>query len=139
MGFNLSKALKAEKTEEIIIPLNVNVMYQNDEGESSTDDFNNLEVRHIMRMPTTSEREKYQQMLVKVRGQSIKAQGSAEAGFWLWKQCMIRLEGYDELPDTQQKIIKIFEDSSLLHIHAEKAAEALLNYINASEGEISKK
>ena len=138
MGFNFNKAVKAEKQEEIVIPLNVNVIYKDEEGVAAGEP-DNLEVRHVMRLPSINEREKYQQMLVKIRGQNIKAQGSAEAGFWLWKQCMLRLEGYDELPTTQQQIIKAFEESTILHIHAEKAAEALLNYINASEGEISKK
>jgi hypothetical protein len=52
---------------------------------------------------------------------------------------MIRLEGYDELPAERGLIIKLFEESTLLHIHAENAAVALLNHINGSEGEIGKK
>jgi len=141
MGFNIKKAVAAEKTEEIRIPLSVNVMYEDDEKDKNkiNEPSSSEEVFHIMRIPTTLEREKQQQMLVKVRGNNIKAQGSAEAWFWLWKQCMLRVEGYDELPETRALIIKEFEESTLLHIHAENAAAALMNHINASEGEILKK
>jgi hypothetical protein len=137
MGFKLSKLNTAsDKPFEITIPLSVNITYD-DDGEEATPDY--IEVRHIMRMPTTTEREKHQQMLVKVRGQNIKAQGSTEANFWIWKQCYLRLEGYEDLPVTREQVIKLFDDSPVLHIHAENAAQALLGYINANEGEITKK
>jgi hypothetical protein len=139
MGFKVNKAVAAEKTEEITIPLNVNIMYEDDTIVEGAEKPTSLEVYHVMRIPTTFEREKQQQMLIKIRGQNIKATGSSEAWFWLWKQCMLRLEGYDELPAERGLIIKIFEESTLLHIHAENAAVALLNHINASEGEITKK
>lgn len=131
MGFKISKA---SDPSEIIVPLDVNVTYEIESGEPET-----LEVRHVFRIPTRSEREKHQQLMVKVRGQSVKSVGSTEANFWLWKQCFIRLEGYDDLPETRQQIINTFEESEVLHLHAENAISALLNHITGAEGDIVKK
>lgn len=149
-GFNVKKAIAAEKTETITIPLVVNVTYddseagsaqasKDSEAENISESVEPFTVKHIMRIPTMYEREKHQSMLVKIRGQNVKASGSATAWFWLWKQCIVKLEGYDDLPEVREQMIKLFEDSSLLHIHAENAAVALLNFITGSEGEISKK
>lgn len=140
MAFKLSKHIKLsspDKPFEVVIPLSVNTMYEDDDPTVVSGE--PVDVRHVMRMPETSEREKHQQMMVKVRGQNVKAQGNTEANFWLWKQCMLRLEGYDDLPETKEQIIKLFEDDPILHIHAENAAGGLLNYIGTSEGEITKK
>lgn len=133
MGFKTSKAVE-QKVNEIIIPLRVTVTYEDGDNTPETE-----MVTHIMRMPESSEREKHQALLVKVRGQSVKAKGSVEANFWLWSRCWIRLEGYDDLPETREQINKLFEDSPILHIHAESAAQALLSRIGAEEEEVIKK
>jgi hypothetical protein len=134
MGFNVKKASTAEKGTTVTIPLSVNITY---DEENPTNE--QIQVKHVMRIPERTEREKHHQMLIKVRGNSVKTQGSTEANFWLWKQCYVSLEGYDELPETREQIIKLFDESTVLRIHAEQAAAALLNYISPNEDDIAKK
>jgi hypothetical protein len=134
MGFNLSKIDAAkEKDIEITVPLSVNTFEEDANGQPI-----NVDVKHIFHIPTTFMREKHQQMLVRVRGKNVKAQGTIEANIWLWKNCIVRVEGYDNLSagDTWKNL---FEDSSILRIHAENAINGLMNYIDATEGDITKK
>lgn len=140
MGLSVVKTAESEKTHTIRVPLTVNVTYEDIDEKTGMDRApETLEVVHIMRLPDTKEREKYNQMMVKVKGASVKAIGYNEATFWLWTQCIVDLEGYDELPEQKAQWVKLFNDSTLLRIHAERATEALLSHINAAEGDISKK
>jgi hypothetical protein len=138
MAFKLKKATE-EKKHDIVITLVVDVLYE-DKNADGVDIAPETEtVIHYMRIPERSEREKHQQMQVKVRGQNIKSMGTAAANFYLWSVCFTKLEGYEDLPPTREQIIKMFEEDVILHIHAENAAQALLNKITASEDDTEKK
>jgi hypothetical protein len=131
MGFSTKTVGK----ETIIsVPLSVNTFNNDTQGQPET-----VDVVHNFTIPNTFTREKHQQMLIKVHGKNVKAQGTLNANFWLWKTCMKSVEGYDDLPIAHEEIVQLFENSDILRIHAERAAEALMNYIDASEGDITKK
>lgn len=140
MGFSIKKTMEQEKDALVRVPLSVNVIYEDRDPNTKLDIApDHCDVVHVFRLPTVPEREKYQQMMVKVRGQSIRATGYQEATLWLWSQCIKSLEGYDDLPPTKDQYIKVFKESAILHIHAERATEALLTHLNASEDDILKK
>jgi hypothetical protein len=138
-GFNLSKTVEAEKKNLIEIPLVVNIFYEDKDANGNDITPEVLTVTHIFRIPERSEREKHQSMQVKVRGQNLKALGTTAANFWLWSQCMVELKGYEDLPSTREQIIKMFEESNILHVQAENAIQALLNRLTSSEEEVEKK
>ena len=140
MGFNIKKTVEQEADATVRIKLTVNVIYEDKDPKTGLDIAPEIcEVAHIFRLPTTAEREKFQQMSVKVKGQNIRTSGYQEATLWLWSQCIKSLEGYDDLPETKAQYVKMFKDSAVLHIHAERAVEALLSHLNASEDNVLKK
>jgi hypothetical protein len=137
MGFDVKKISDDVSKTEIIIPLEVNLLYS--DAESKDKPAESAQVQHVFRMPANLEREKYQSLLVKVKNNSLKGVSGSTANFYLWSHCYIRLIGYDNLPDTREQIIKLFDESPVLRIHAENAGQALYNLINTGEGDTVKK
>ncbi|MDP4272614.1 MAG: hypothetical protein Q8909_21200 [Bacteroidota bacterium] len=127
-GFSVKTAI-----DTVVIPLSVNYF------DDITQQSETINVKHIFKFPTTLVRDGYQQRLVKVTGRKVKTQGTSEASWWLWLQCVVKVENYTDLVIDPEGRWKMAFDTPVLRIHAERAAEQLLQYIDADEGEVEKK
>jgi hypothetical protein len=119
--------------DTITIPIAAN-LYDADTGLTET-----IEVSHTFKFPDTPIREGYQQKLVKVTGRKIKSRGTSDAAWWLWLQCVITVTNYSDLVIDKEGKWKIAFNTPVLRIHAERAAEKLLEYVDVDEGEVEKK
>ncbi len=97
---------------------------------------------HVFRRPTGKELMKHKKLSIKVRGTKADAQ-IQEANFWLWKQCILHVIGYEEDGLTSQAtradLIKYFDDGDLGRIHAEEFASELIEAMGADIAEEEKK
>ncbi len=130
----MAKGFSVKTTvETIVVPLEVNT-FDEDTGEHGI-----VRVEHVFKFPSPTVREQYQQRVVTVKGKKVKHHGTAEANWWLWLQCILTVKNYEDLElDKEGKWKEVFA-GQILRIHAEKAAEMLLNEIDADEGEAEKK
>ena len=129
MGFTKETALR-----EISVKLGYEVR-NIDTGINTTAD-----VVHVFSFPTTAQREKFQQDGVMWKGRRAKTK-SSRASWNLWIVCMIRVEGYDDIPNdaTRGDIINYFKDDDVCRLHVEDAVGLLWENIGADEGEFEKK
>ena len=126
------------KKENAIREIRVALAYEtrnHDTGLNETSD-----VEHIFNFPTTKQREIYQQKSVKWKGRKAKTTGS-EASWYLWNACIIRVNGYDDLPaDTERGgLITYFKDDDVCRLHVEDAVSSLWELIGAEDGDFTKK
>ena len=56
-----------------------------------------IAVTHFFRLPTARERDLYEQKRIQVKGSKIKHY-SADARWFMWERCCLRVAGYDDLP-----------------------------------------
>lgn len=126
MGFR-----KSMMPTEIVVELNFRHMHT-DTGEVEL-----LSVKHIFMVPPPEVRDEYQRRLVKVRGKNIKPSAS-EAAFYLWHKCVLRVEGYDDLPAPPVDWKTYFHDA-VGRIHLEQATDRFLEMIGLEEAEEAKK
>jgi hypothetical protein len=118
--------------ETVTIPISVNLF---DEATGLTEVIN---VSHTFKFPDTIAREGYQSRLVKVTGRRVKSRGTSEAAWWLWLQCIVSVANYSDLTLDKEGKWKSEFNTPILRIHAERAAERLLEYIDVDEGETEK-
>jgi hypothetical protein len=122
---------------EIRIPMEVNTFDDDTKSE------NVEKVVHIFNFPSTSIREKHQSKLVTIKGRKIKNEGTSDAHWWLWLNCIKRVEGYDgedgkPLMCDNEGAWRFIFDTDVLRIHVEGAVGQLLEYIGTIEGETEK-
>ena len=125
---------KANALRELDIPLAYDIINHDTGGISKAD------VNHVLRFPTTSQREKFQQQSVLWKGRRAKTAGNTAA--WnLWKVCIMRVLGYDDLPadSSRESIISYFRDDDVCRLHVEDAIDGLWGRIAADDGDFVKK
>ena len=125
---------KESAVREINIPLAYDII-NHDTGVISKADVN-----HVFSFPTTSQREKFQQQSVLWKGRRAKTAGNTAA--WnLWKVCVIRVLGYDDLPaePSRETIVAYFRDDDVCRLHVEDAIDGLWGRIAADDGDFVKK
>jgi hypothetical protein len=133
MGYKKSKAF-----EEIRIPMIVKMV---DESMPADKDGNfsltEVEVAHIFKLPTPELRQEWQRRLVKVKGRKVTGGATSDANWFLWLNCILKVEGYDDLPDGQNW--KSYFEDSIGRIHVDNAIGMLVETIGSEEVEQEKK
>lgn len=94
-------------------------------------------VTHIFRRPTIKERELYRQMASSFEKGKAKLRVT-KANLALWDTCILRVEGYDDLPADGNFKSYFLEDDLIGKAHADAAASLLLNQIAETEVEQEK-
>ena len=126
MGFKKSKAL-----EEIKVPILFNMAGEDGVG------LEQVEVAHIFKIPTPKVREEWQRKLLKVKGKKISTGSRSEANWYLWLNTVIRVEGYDDLPQTEDW--KQYFSDNIGRIHVDSAVDMLMESLGGEEVETEKK
>jgi len=88
MGFT-----KAKFQHETPISLSFRI---NNEDTGIVED---LVLTHVFRLPTARERDLYEQKRIQVKGRKIKHY-AADARWFMWERCCLRVEDYDDLPEV---------------------------------------
>lgn len=127
MGFKKPSILSTDL--EISVPMIVHV-FSGDAEDVAT-------VTHIFKIPSTEVREQYTRLLVSVKGRRIKRGSTSEANWYLWRGCIIRVEGYDDLP-LGDGWHEYFNDT-IGRIHVDSAVTQLMDYLGGEEAEQEKK
>lgn len=124
MGFR-----KEMMPERFIVPIHFE--YTMDSGDVIEGD-----VSHTFRLPTPAERENYSRRLVKMKGRKITP-GVGDATRYLWRTCILKVEGYEDLP--KEGDWKDYFDDAIGRIHMEKATDGFLAMIEMEDGDRLKK
>ena len=129
MGFKKENAIR-----EIRVPLAYEII-NHDTGITETAD-----VEHVFNFPTTAQRETYQQKSVRWKGRKAKTSG-IEAAWYLWCACILRVNGYDDLPEdaNRENLLTYFKDDNVCRLHVEDAINNMWEIISAEEGDFTKK
>jgi hypothetical protein len=127
-GFRKSKAF-----DEIRVPMIVRAPSEDEKT------LVNVEVAHIFKIPPSSVREEYHRMLVKIKNRKLAQGNKSTASWYLWDECILRVEGYDDLGsiDTEGRWKDYFRDR-LLRIHIDNAVDMLMGTLNSDEVEEEK-
>lgn len=121
---------KAKASEQIHIRMNFKLINEQDNTEST------CSVTHIMRAPNIAEREEYQRMLARLKGRKVQS-NVLEANWKLWLRCVIRVEGYDDLPSNGDW--KLYFQDGVERIHVDEAVVRLIETFESEETEVEKK
>src|SRR5512139_850536 len=129
MGFKKSHAF-----EQIRVPM---VVRTSSEDGTTIEE---VEVAHVFKIPTPAVREEYQRKLLVVRGRRVRQGSRSEASWYLWKNSVLSVEGYDDLPtlDKDGNWKRYFEDA-IGRIHVDNAVDMLMEVLGAEEVEQEKK
>jgi hypothetical protein len=123
MGFSKSKV-----QTEIPINFSVDVVADGVELDRAT-------VTHVFRRPTIKEREFYRQVAHRWEGGKPKLR-LTKANLSLWETCILRVEGYDDLPKADFK--NYFLSDDIGQAHADAAARILMEKIAEVEESLEK-
>lgn len=127
MGFKKSQAF-----EKIKVPMLVNTATE--DGTA----FTQVEVAHVFRIPPPEVREEWQRMMLKTKGKRVEVGAKAAANWFLWKHCILFVEGYDDL-DINKSDWKMYFSDAIGRIHVDNAVDMLMSTLNADEKEQEKK
>ena len=125
MGFK-----KSVEFNEVRVPLLVNTYYE------ETKELQRVEVAHIFKVPTPEVRVEWQRRLLQVKGKKIKTGSRSSANWYLWIHSVLSVEGYDDLPKTEQW--KEYFTDPIGRIHVDDAVDALMTLLGAEEPEEKK-
>ena len=133
MGFSKKNALTTVR-----VPMSfLHEMKNSETGAVETEE---VDVAHIFRLPTTKDRENYQQQVVSVKGRKMKHR-SMQASWNLFARTILHVEGYDDLPtkekQTKKELLKYFSDD-IGRIHADEAVMRLLERISSEDSDWEK-
>lgn len=97
---------------------------------------------HIFRRPTGAQLLQHKKHAVKAKGRKLRTQ-QPEADFWLWKQCIVCVKGYEDDGLTenanQKELLDYFDDNDIGRIHADEMIGGLLDKIQADDAVEEKK
>lgn len=126
MGFSKAQAIDVVRIK-LVYPVN----------DAKTGETVQATVTHILRVPTTEEREEYNRRIVKTKGRKVVSDTSV-AAWYLWTRCIESVEGYDDIP-ADGNFRLYFKEDDTVGIHIDNAISSLMEFINADEVETEKK
>jgi hypothetical protein len=124
MGFS-----KKNVQQEIAVAFTVRVENEQLQVEDQVD------VVHVFKRPTIKERELYRQMAHSFQGGKPQLR-LTKANLKLWDACIVRVQGYDDLPEGDFKPYFLTDDIG--KEHADAAVRILLDRISEAETELEK-
>ena len=92
-----------------------------------------ITVEHLFRTPTAAELDKHRKLLTQFRGRKPKINFTAATAY-LWSKCIIRVKGYEGLPENWREF---FLNDEQAKIHVYGAVEGLLEFASP-DGEFEK-
>lgn len=132
MGFKKTKAF-----EEIRVPMVVKMADETSLDAAGNATIVETTVAHIFRIPPPSVREEWQRLLVRVKGKNVSSGSKPSANWFLWKHCILRVEGYDDLPPGD--LWKEYFSDAIGRIHVDNVVDMLMETLGSEEAEQEKK
>ena len=130
MGFRKDRAIR-----QIRVPMLYKITNE-DEGT-----YEEVRVAHVFEYPSGPQRERFDKDSVQVKGRKVRPSVSI-ANWNLWKQTILFVEGYDDLPPTKEQnrelLVKYFNDDSV-RIHVDDAMTRMWDLVKAEDDEWEKK
>jgi hypothetical protein len=126
-GFKKSKAF-----EKIRVPMLVNTSSEDEKQ------IERVEVAHIFRIPIPTVREEWQRRMLKTKGKKVEVGSRSDANWFLWRNSILSVEGYDDLDVNDPEWKKYFEDP-IGRIHVDGAVDMLMETLGSDEVEQEKK
>jgi hypothetical protein len=99
-------------------------------------------VTHFLTYPDAKIRNEHQRRLVSVkgRGRSLETRGTSDAHWYMWQQCIVGVEGYDDIedPNNKEELVAYFGSDHRLRKHAEDSVQEMMGIIAPEEVEEEK-